>query len=309
MDAPYFSDFINLDTAQKEELAIRRVKTAMFFKRYLFQKALSVFKWDMPKTWRKEYFMFCLYGRGYIAIVNTDKFGVIPQECGLYGNDVFYGPTNAIIANPLLKGTLQPRIDLQCTVIKMQPDYGSILDIVNFYGNKLLLGSESLDMNLLNSKLSFVFTAKNAKGKASFEKLYDKIMSGEPAVIQDANLLNPDGTKAWEAFEQNVGQNYIASDLLSDMRKIENMFNTAVGIPNANTDKRERMITDEANANNVETISLASTWLENLQEGCEKARNMFGIALSVDWRFPPDIGKGGKASGNDPINPGTIHGR
>ena len=92
--------------------------------------------------------------------------------------------------------------------------------------------------------------------------------------------------KAWEAFQQNLHEVYIASDVLSDMRKIEAMFDTDIGIPNANTDKRERLVTDEVNANNIETASKCAMWLEQLQESVKRTNDMFGTDISVDWRFP-----------------------
>ena len=66
------------------------------------------------------------------------------------------------------------------------------------------------------------------------------------------------------------------------------MFDTEIGIPNANTDKRERLVTDEVNANNVETASRCEMWLESIKAGMEKANNMFGLSLDVDWRVKPD---------------------
>lgn len=66
------------------------------------------------------------------------------------------------------------------------------------------------------------------------------------------------------------------------------MFLTAIGIPNANTDKRERLITDEVNSNNIETMTLCDQWLENLQHGCKKVNKMFGLNVSVRFRFNQD---------------------
>ena len=62
------------------------------------------------------------------------------------------------------------------------------------------------------------------------------------------------------------------------------MYDTDIGIPNANTDKKERLISDEVNANNYETMAKCSLWLEQLKEDIEKVKDMFGIELSVDWR-------------------------
>ena len=152
----------------------------------------------------------------------------------------------------------------------------------------MALASSAVNVNLLNSKLAYLFTAKNKSVAESFKKMYDQIASGEPASIIDRNLLDPDGNKTWDFFSQNLHENYIASDILADMRKIEQQFDTDIGIPNANTDKRERLITDEVNANNVETATRCELWLEELKKGCEKVKTMFDVDISVDWRVKPN---------------------
>ena len=111
---------------------------------------------------------------------------------------------------------------------------------------------------------------------------------GEPCVVVDKQLFKEDGTQVWQPFQQNVGQNYIVSDVLSDMRKIEAQFDTDIGIPNANTDKRERLITDEVNANNIETITRCELWLEQLKKSAEATNKMFGTDISVNWRHDPN---------------------
>jgi len=288
--APFSYDLINsiYSTVTPSTVHVQDALLTRYFRKYLLQKVLSVFKWEMPETWSKDYFLYTLFGWGYLAIVNTDRYGVIPQQCGLQGYDIFYRPTNAVITNPLLTGILTPKINTQCVVMKLQPDYGSIMDMVNYYASMLSLCGETASTNLLNSKLSYVFTADNKQASESLKKLYDKIASGEPAVVMDKSLYNSDGSKAWEAFEQNVGQNYIVDKILIDMRKWENMFNTDIGITNANTEKRERLIVDEVKANNQETTSKAALWLEQMQESCEKVNKMFNIKLSVDWRTKPE---------------------
>ena len=273
---------------------ITNTPLSRFFQRYLLQKAMSVYKFELPEHWSREYFLYTLYCWGFIAVVNTNKFGVIPQGCGLKGYDVFYRPTNAVISNPLLRGILTPRIGTQCTVIKLQPDYGGIMDIVTFYADMMALSAQTAGVNLVNSKLSYVFAAKNKAAAQTFKKLYDNVASGEPMTVVDRELFNSDGTPAWQAFEQNVGQNYIAGQIIDDLRKWEQRFDTAIGIPNANTEKRERLVVDEVNSNNIETISLCEMWLDELQKSFNATSKMFNIDLSVDWRFNPGIKEVGK---------------
>lgn len=292
---PFSADYINAANSviSPSTVHCRNTSLSLYFQRYLLQKAMSVFKWEMPPEWSKNYTLYTLYCWGFFAVVNTDRYGVIPQACGLRGYDVFYQPTNAIITNPLLSGTLEPRIGLQCELVRLQPDYGGIMDIVTYYADMLALCAESVGMNLVNSKLAYVFAAENKAMAETFKKLYDQIAAGNAAAVIDKQLFREDGKASWQMFNQNVGQNYIADQVLSDMRKIEAMFCTDVGIPNANTDKKERLITDEVNANKVETRSKCDLWLEELKESCKKVREMFGIKLDVEWRY-----KGGVEDGN-----------
>lgn len=259
------------------------------FQRYLLQKAISVFRWTIPKTWDKDYFLYCLYCFGRVAVVNTNKFGVIPQACGLMGYNVYYRPTNAIITNPLLIGILQPRINSECVILKLQPDYGGIMDIVQFYANLMAQASTAVGINLANSKLAYAFFAENRSLADTFKKFYDAVANGQPAVAVGKELADDQGRPRWTPFQQDIKSTYIAGDILRDLRTIENRFDTDIGIPNANTEKRERMIVDEVNANNVETYSKCELWLEQLRESCERANTMFpGLALSVEWRNPPE---------------------
>lgn len=302
--APYYYNYINAETSQVTPSTVHVKDSGLcrYFTKYLLQKAMSVFEWDLPETWNKDYFLYVLYCWGYVAVVNTDKFGVIPQGCGLKGYDVFYAPTHAVIANPLLSGILEPRIGTQCELLKLQPDFSGILDLVGHYAEQMALASQSVSVNLLNSKLSYVFTAKTKALAESLKKMYDQIASGEPAVVIDSRLKNAaDGEETWKAFEQNVGGNYIVTNLLADLRKIEAMFDTEIGIPNANTDKRERLIQDEVNANNIETYSKCAMWLENLQDACKRVNDMFGLSISVRWREIPEMGGASDGGNAEPV--------
>lgn len=277
-----FNSIISPSTVHCKNTRLQR-----YFRRYLMQKAISVFKWTVPDTWDLDYFLYTLYGYGYCAIINTDEFGVIPQWGALGGYNVFYRPTYVMITNPLIKEMKRPTIGVDCTMIKLEPDYGSIADLVSYYADMMALCSESVAINLVNSHVATVFPAANKTVAESYKKMYDKIASGEPAVVVDKNLFSDTGEPTWTPFQTNLSQEYIADKILADMRKIEAMFDTDVGIPNANTDKKERLVTDEVNANNVETATRCELWLDELKKGCNETKAMFGIDISVDWRVDP----------------------
>ena len=266
---------------------VKNVAIQRYFRKYLLQKAISVFKWKLPDAWDEDYFKYTLYGLGYIAVINTKSYGVICQGGALGGYNLYYRPSYIMITNPLIKGTITANIDTDCTIIKLQPDYSSIMDIVGFYADQMALTAEAVGMNLVNVKSGMIFGAANKAQAESFKKMYDSLNDGNPAVFIDKNLMDDQGKPAWFPFVQNLQQQYITDKLLSDMRKIESMFDTEIGIPNANTDKKERLVTDEVNANNVETATRCELWLESIRKGIDKTNAMFGTTISVDWRVNP----------------------
>ena len=288
MNLPVNYEFINQYNAMRSPSTVHCRNTALveYYTRYLFQKVISVFEFEgLPEEWADNYFKYVLFGYGVIAVIYTDKYGVICQDCGLSGFDVFYQPTRCIIANPHLPGIKEFKIHENCEIIKLQPDYGSVMDLVTTYADLMALALETTGANLLNSKLSYVFFAENKTAAESFKKLYDRVASGEPMAVIDKNLLLEDGTPAWQMFTQNVGQNYITDRLLNDMKTLEDQFNTVIGVPNANTQKRERMITDEVNANNVDTQCRVNLWLETMNKDISQVNKMFGTDIKVKYRY------------------------
>ena len=284
----YSYDFINKYNAHRKPSTVHSQEnaTAWYFRRYLIQKIISVFEFKgIPETWSKDYFLYNLFLCGFVAIVNTDKFGVIPQHCSLFGYDVFYRPTNVNIANPLLRGNLTPRIGTECALIRMQPDYGSCWDIVAYYADLLALCTESLAVNIQVSKVAYVFGCEDKTVAESFKKMYDQMSEGNPAVFADKKLLNEDGSPSWDIFQNNLKQNYIAKDILEDMTKIDARFCTEIGIPNVNMAKESGVTDNEVEANNLDTKSKAALWLETIRDGLEVANSMFGLNISVDFRF------------------------
>ena len=276
---------------------VKNTELRCYFFKYLMQKAMSVFKWQLPEEWDKDFFLFTLYGMGYIVVLDIPKYGVICQPGALSGYNLYYRPAKVIVSNPLFQAVTKT-IDKDCTVIKLMPDYSGITDKVGYYADMMALCAESAGMNIVNIKFGTVFGAENQQQAQTFKKMFDKL-STDPAVVTGKKLFDEQGKPAWYPFTQHVKESYILSDLLSDMRKIESMFDTDFGIPNANTDKRERLVTDEVNANNVETALTSEMWLETLRSGMDKANKMFDLSLSVDWRIKPQQEVSENGSGNE----------
>lgn len=284
----YDYDFINKYNAgiSPGTVHTRNTELSHFYQRYLMQKIFSVFEFtNFPETWSLNYFQYVLFGSGIVAVFDDPIYGVICQHCTLTGRDVFYQPTNVIIANPLIRNPKDLRIGKDAALIKMQPDYCGAYDLVTFYADALALCAEGAAVNLVNTKLAYIFTADNKAAAESLKKMYDQIQAGNPAVFADKRLMNDDGSPAWEAWSQNLQQNYIAGDILEDMAKWDARFNTDIGIPNVNIAKQSGVGSQEVLANNVDTKSKCEVWRESIQQGLDQANKLFGLNMSVKLRW------------------------
>ena len=130
-------------------------------------------------------------------------------------------------------------------------------------------------------------------------------MSGNIDVFYDEKLrrANPTGgsEEPWSTFAQDLRSNFIAPDLQDSMRRWEELFNNEIGIDNVRSDKKERLITAEANANNFECKCKAELWLDTLKKCVGKVNKMFGTNIRVDWRHDATA-NGGADIGNNDIN-------
>ena len=294
---PYSYEMINLFNSSYSPSTLHTKNTQMFtfFKKYLLEKVMSVFEFELPEMWDKNYFLYSLFLNGYLAIVNTDKFGVICQHCGLRGYNIYYNPTHAIIVNPLLTGILEPKIGTQCSLIRLQPNYSGVSDIVNYYADNMAMTAETCEMNIMNSKLSFLFAVRGKSQAESMKKILDRVMRGELGVFYDEKLKMGNDNIPLDFFNNDLKKNFIAPELQDTLRRWEEMFCNEVGIPNIRSDKKERMIVDEVNSNNIECFTKAELWLETLKEGVEQTNKMFNLNLGVKLRH--NEGGGNNARG------------
>lgn len=290
MDVPVKYRAMNIANASVSPYGVHTTDnaTTAFYSRYLMKRAISAIKLTLPDSWAENYVALTLFCYGFGAVVDVPRYGAIFQAGSFYGRNVFYQPTRFMTANPLFMAPPNGWVvGKDCALIKLQPDFSGIDDIVTTYATRLALAYEAWQLNTQNSKLAYVIGAENKGQAASFEKLFDVIQSGVPAVATGQNLFGKDGKPRWFEFVNNLKQNYIAPDLSADMRSIMSEFDSFVGIPsNPNSEKRERQIVDEVNANNIETDTLLDLFVQTLNEGMQQANDLFGLQLKAEKKYP-----------------------
>lgn len=257
--------------------------TTTYYWEQLLNKVKGRFKVTCNSAWSKDYILNCLLLEGVFCITDT-TIGIVPLLCRPTGVNVFSRPYKVLISNPIL-GTLERTMGVDCEIVYLYDDkYFRTIDLMlNIYAQKLASCDSAIDVNLLNTKAAFMFNAENTKQAEEAKLVYDKIARGEPAVF--TKLKTGIDNNGLEVVTLPVKNNYVADMIQEEKRQIINEFLTEIGINNTNLSKRERMITDEVNANDEEIENNISYIKENLKDCVERVNKMFpSIEFNIELK-------------------------
>lgn len=271
--------------------------TTRYLMRSLYQRIYAGFIPENPAEWNNRYYKNVLFSLGYIGIINTPVYGIIPQiaqpsgELGLY-----LQPTRLIVSQPLVQ--FDGVIGEDCELIMLTPDWQGITDIVEFYAKRLSLAFTSLDVALINSRAALAAVAKNKSAAETVKALYEKLSAGEPLLIHDKTLkdesLDGKDEPIW-TFTLDVKQNYIVTDLLADIQTLVDSFDREIGIA-AIGEKKERMITDEVSQLTADSCARSETWFDCLTTTYDNVNKLFpDLNLSFTLKYGGEVHRYGES--------------
>jgi len=169
------------------------------------------------------------------------------------------------------------KIHKECELLKIAPDYMGISDIIDKYARRLSNMDPAIDLSIENSKYSNIWGARNKAGASFLRKVRDFISRGEPAVVFDTSVLLPIDKVTKEDIvvdlsQKDIKNTYLGTQLLQDIQTILNEFDTEIGIPTLPYQKKERMVTDEAESKQEDATSRSKVWVDTMN-GCFKDIN------------------------------------
>ena len=285
------TDFEGLNTYNSMRSVAGRVQNDLntaFYMRALYQRAIAGTKFKLPRAWRrsKRYFKNVLFSLGYIGVVNTPEYGVIPQICTFSGYGLYLQPVKMIVSQPLVQ--FEGTIGENCELIHLCGDYMGIWDIVEHFAIRLSVAITSVDCALVNERLSVLAAGKSKQASETLKYLYEKISAGEPFAVYDkaikSDSIDGNDEPIW-TFSQDVANQYISDKLLADIDTILMQFDKEIGIA-AVGEKKERMLTDEIAMQNEDACARSSTWFENLSDSFDLVNELFpDLGLSFTMKY------------------------
>ena len=272
-----------------------------FWQRALFQRACSTLIIKTPKIWdeHKRLLYWSLFSYGFCGVFDLAEFGKTFNPVTVSGYNFYYEPTMLVLSNPAYKEDKQEfTIGKDAQLLMLTPDFMGIWDVVNYYAEELASMKCAINSAIINSKFAFVFAGKNKAANAVLKKIFDKISRGEPAVFFEGKLANDPTDKdvPWQSlFRDNLKNSYILTDLLKDFQTILNNFDCEVGIPTIPYEKKERMVTSEAESRQIDATARNIIWFDELTRTMEICNEFLGFSgddrLSVTLRYNMEGGE------------------
>ena len=244
--------------------------------------ALNRFEWNnLPKGMKPYHIEQALYSNGRAIFVNDDMLGFLCLPCNPDGHMNVYGEFLKYRAIGL---GYDKSFDVDdCVLIRNNVSMCPSNDLIQVYTNRIVEIEKTIMTNISQQKTPYI-VACNERDLLTLKNLFHKVSDGDPVIYADKQLqletLNVHLTNA----------PYVADKLLLHKHEVENELLTLLGINNANRDKKERLITDEVNANNEFTLLNIDHMLRLRQEAAKEINEKYGLNITVELKVVDDDG-------------------
>lgn len=243
--------------------------------------ALNQFKWNgLPDTIKEEWIEHLLYEYGRCLFFNDKNMGLMCLQCyDGQGRNVYNYPLSyrAVGFNYSKEYPADEVVEVCNNKLRT-----STHDMITYYTNKIYEVERTLDTNVKVLKAPFVFVTDD-KQALTMKTIFEKLDENEPVIYLDKGVTAGRDINEIITCLQTGVKPFLVE--LTDYRHdVQNEILSALGINNANTDKRERLVTDEVNANNQYIDCNVQLMLEARQRACERINELYGTNITVELR-------------------------
>lgn len=263
----------------------------------LRQLALSVFEWTgLPETCSPRFLEMTLCDYGRAILVNDKELGFLNLRCNPVGTfNVYMEPTRLNAWSINYNKGYDRGADDNTYIRNNYEEYPTDVTL-RIFARKLAENDRTIDINRAAQKTP-VLIETDENTRLTLQNVYEQYRGNVPFIYGNKNFKLGNALNVLKTDAP-----YLLDKLYIDKMNIWNECLTFLGINNANTDKRERLITDEANANNEMISMSAETMLKTRREAAEEITKKFDITVTVRRKTFDELLTSGEGKGDGVTN-------
>lgn len=252
-------------------------RTYVHYYNRLSELAISMFEWkNLPDTIDPRFLELTLYSDGMAVFFRDDVLGYLSLQTMIGSQLSVYRIPNIRTAYASNGYNLLLNQDNSVIIFNNMLHTNCITDIEHF-ARKLYECDRAIDVNIKAQKTPVAILCDENQ-RLTMKNLYAQYDGNEPFIFGNKDI----DLKKIQAIQ--TGAPYVADKLTETKLAIWNEALTYLGISNTNTQKKERLITDEVNTDMGSTIASRYTRLEMRKRACQEINAMFGLNIDVEYR-------------------------
>lgn len=277
--------------------AVLNTETYLNYLERLRQVAISQFEWiNLPKSMNAEFLERCLYEFGKASLLKTEEYGFINAKAvGSSELNIYMLPSSINCFSTdslneerkLYNGFINEETSQYdyCILVKNNQDMIPTEPTLRLFAWRLYEAERTCDTNIKAQKTPVLIVGDEAL-KLAMKNLFEKYDGNEPVIYADKKQLGTDTLRSLKTEAP-----FIADKVMEYKKEIWNEALTFLGINNINVEKRERLVKEEANANNeLVNLNLQNRLLVR-KEACRQFNELFGLTgeNAIDVRVRSDL--------------------
>ena len=226
-----------------------------------------------------------LYYFGKCVVFEDEKRGLMFAECTLDGDlNNYYEPVS-LTPTGIDVDCKRRIIGEDCVLVRNNDIMLPTDHSIELFAFRLADTTRTIDLNVRAQKTPILILGTE-KQRLTMKNVYNQYEGNAPVIYGEANGLDPETIRVLKTDAPVV-----FPELQTHKECLWNEALTFLGINNANTDKRERLITDEVEANNEHIELSAHCMLKSRQKAVEQINKMFNTNIKVSLRSKEEIEK------------------
>ena len=271
----------------KEQTALTQNQLSLIsYYKWLKLLCMGMFEWKgLPETINVEYLEETLFTKGRIIFFKDALLGHLALSCIPNGSLNVYNEPVSFSVNVPAYQSKEPLTRFNSVLIKNnQLSEPSMYSIGEFAG-RLSETERTIDINIRAQKTPIIVAVQSDKALLTLKNAYHQFEEGQPVLFVDSNQISMDTLKAIKTDAP-----YLVDKLDTHKMNLWNEALSFLGINNANTNKRERLISNEVEANTQLVKMSANTLLKTRKDAVTLINKMFGLSVSVEMKtFDDDV--------------------